>query len=91
MLLTFIIIEAFFARIPIIPLRLFRQRSPAVLILTGFLHDFAWQSTQYFVPLYYQTVRGFTPLKSATLIIHAHLTDRLHDLDHRCWSEALVQ
>ncbi|KAF5714685.1 major facilitator superfamily transporter [Fusarium mundagurra] len=69
MLLVFIIIEAFFARIPIIPLRLFKQRSPAVLILTGFLHDFAWQSTQYFVPLYYQTVRGFTPLKSATLIV----------------------
>ncbi|KAF9772489.1 hypothetical protein IL306_009793 [Fusarium sp. DS 682] len=35
MLLVFIIIEAFFARIPIIPLRLFKQRSPAVLILTG--------------------------------------------------------
>ncbi|KAF4443934.1 DHA14-like major facilitator efflux transporter (MFS transporter) [Fusarium acutatum] len=69
MLLVFIIIEAFFARIPIIPLRLFKQRSPAVLILTGFLHDFAWQSTQYFVPLYYQTVRGFIPLKSATLIV----------------------
>ncbi|RKL48643.1 hypothetical protein BFJ72_g1542 [Fusarium proliferatum] len=69
MLLAFIIIEAFFARIPIIPLRLFKQRSPAVLILTGFLHDFAWQSTQYFVPLYYQTVRGFTPLESATLIV----------------------
>ncbi|KAL5584460.1 hypothetical protein FOVSG1_013849 [Fusarium oxysporum f. sp. vasinfectum] len=69
MLFVFIIIEAFSARIPIIPLRLFRQKSPAVLILTGFLHDFAWQSTQYFVPLYYQTVRGFTPLKSAMLIV----------------------
>ncbi|KAM0358869.1 hypothetical protein HYE67_011220 [Fusarium culmorum] len=69
MLLVFIIIEAFFAKIPIIPLRLFKQRSPSVLILTGFLHDFAWQSTQYFVPLYYQTVCGFTPLKSATLIV----------------------
>ncbi|KAF4452446.1 hypothetical protein F53441_4726 [Fusarium austroafricanum] len=69
MLLVFLVIEAFFARIPIIPLRLFTKRSPTVLILTGFFHDFAWQSTQYFVPLYYQTVRGFTPLKSATLIV----------------------
>ncbi|KAJ4122719.1 hypothetical protein NW768_010159 [Fusarium equiseti] len=69
MILVFIIIEAFFARIPIIPLRLFKQRSPSVLILTGFFHDFAWQSTQYFIPLYYQTVRGFSPLKSATLIV----------------------
>ncbi|KAJ4022598.1 hypothetical protein NW752_000196 [Fusarium irregulare] len=69
MILIFVIIEAYFARIPIIPLRLFKQRSPAVLILTGFFHDFAWQSTQYFIPLYYQTVRGFSPLKSATLIV----------------------
>ncbi|RGP70081.1 hypothetical protein FSPOR_4193 [Fusarium sporotrichioides] len=69
MILVFIIIEAFFAEIPIIPLRLFKKRSPSVLILTGFLHDFAWQSTQYFVPLYYQTVCGFTPFKSATLIV----------------------
>ncbi|KAF4502756.1 DHA14-like major facilitator efflux transporter (MFS transporter) [Fusarium agapanthi] len=69
MLLVFIINEAFFARIPIIPLRLFGQKTPAVLILTGSLHDFAWQSTKYFVPLYYQTVRGFTPLKSTTLIV----------------------
>lgn len=45
MLLVFIIIEAFFAKIPIIPLRLLKQRSPSVLILTGFFHDFAWQST----------------------------------------------
>jgi hypothetical protein len=33
------------------------------------LHDFVWQSTLYFMPLYFQTVRGYTALESATLIL----------------------
>ncbi|WXC44115.1 hypothetical protein QX201_003850 [Fusarium graminearum] len=79
MILVFIIIEALFAKIPIIPLRLFKQRSPSVLIFTGFFHDFAWQSTQYLVPLYYQTVCGFTPLRSATLIVPFLLAQGIAD------------
>jgi hypothetical protein len=69
LLITFVVIEAFVAKIPIIPLQLFQKRSPAILFLTGILHDFVWQTTQYFVPLYFQTVRGYTPLESATLIL----------------------
>jgi hypothetical protein len=69
LVLVFIAIEAFVAKIPIIPMRLFKQRSPSLLLLTGILHDFVWQSTQYFVPLYFQTVRGYTPLQSAILIL----------------------
>ncbi|CEF78893.1 hypothetical protein FGSG_12335 [Fusarium graminearum PH-1] len=68
-LLLFIAIEAFVAKIPIIPLRLLRTKSALVLILSGFLHDFVWQTTQYFIPLYFQTVRGYSPLESATLIV----------------------
>ncbi|KAK7420234.1 hypothetical protein QQX98_002889 [Neonectria punicea] len=69
LLIVFVVVEASVAKIPIIPLRLFKQRSPAQLFLTGILHDFVWQSTQYFVPLCFQTVLGYTPLKSATLIL----------------------
>jgi len=68
-LTLFILIEGFFARIPIIPLRLFKQRSPAILLIQGTLHDFVWQSFQYFIPLYFQNVRGYSPLKSAILIL----------------------
>ncbi|OBS25307.1 hypothetical protein FPOA_05840 [Fusarium poae] len=68
-LLLFIVIEAFVAKIPIIPLRLLKTKSALVLILSGFLHDFVWQTTQYFIPLYFQTVCGYTPLESATLIV----------------------
>ncbi|KAI1811229.1 MFS general substrate transporter [Poronia punctata] len=66
---VFIAIEALVAKIPIMPLRLFRNRSPCLLLVAGFFHDFVWQVTQYFVPLYFQTLRGYTPLQSATLIV----------------------
>lgn len=69
LVLVFITIEGCVAKIPIIPLRLFKQRSPSLLLLTGILHDFVWQTTQYFVPLYFQGVRGYTPFQSATLIL----------------------
>ncbi|KAH6993970.1 major facilitator superfamily domain-containing protein, partial [Fusarium venenatum] len=68
-LLLFIAIEAFVAKIPIIPLRLLKTKSALVLILSGFLHDFVWQTMQYLIPLFFQTVCGYTPLESATLIV----------------------
>ncbi|KAJ4108659.1 hypothetical protein NW768_012191 [Fusarium equiseti] len=52
-LILFIAIEAFVAKMPIIPLRLLATRSASVLILFGFLYDFVWQITQYFIPLYF--------------------------------------
>jgi len=68
-LLIFVFIEGNVAKIPIMPLRLFKQRSTAILFLQGALHDFVWQTTQYFLPLYFQNVRGYTPLQSATVIL----------------------
>ncbi|KAI0966818.1 major facilitator superfamily domain-containing protein [Xylaria arbuscula] len=69
LVIVFIAIEAFLARIPIMPLHLFTSRSQCLLLVIGFLSDFAWQTTQYFVPLYFQTLRGYTPLQSATMIV----------------------
>ncbi|CZR66294.1 related to DHA14-like major facilitator efflux transporter (MFS transporter) [Phialocephala subalpina] len=68
-LILFVFIEGYSAKIPIIPLRLFKQRSTAILFIQGTLHDFVWQATQYFLPLYFQNVRGYSPLESATIIL----------------------
>ena len=68
-LVGFVLTEGFFAKIPIMPLHLFKQRSLTIMLISGALHDYAWQATQYFMPLYFQEVRGFTPLKSAILIL----------------------
>ncbi|RYP24450.1 hypothetical protein DL765_000470 [Monosporascus sp. GIB2] len=51
------------------PLRLFRQRSTRILLVQGVLHDFARQETQYFIPLYLQTLRGYSPMQSAVLAL----------------------
>ncbi|RYP02642.1 hypothetical protein DL764_005687 [Monosporascus ibericus] len=66
---VFLLVEGFVAKIPIMPLRLFRKRSTAILLVQGVLHDFAWQGTQYFIPLYLQTVRGYSPMQSAVLTL----------------------
>lgn len=39
------------------------------MLITGVLHDYVWQSTQYFMPLFFQEVRGFSPLQSAILTL----------------------
>lgn len=51
------------------PLNLFKKRSLTILLISGALHDYVWQSTQYFIPLFLQEVRGFSPLRSAMLTL----------------------
>ncbi|KAJ5928916.1 hypothetical protein N7466_007872 [Penicillium verhagenii] len=68
-IVTFLIVQARFAVLPIMPLNLFRQRSLTVMLITGVLHDYVWQSTQYFMPLFFQQLLGFSPLKSAILTL----------------------
>lgn len=77
LLIIFALYEGYWAKLPIMPLRLFKRRSVAILLAQGALHDFVWQATQYFIPLYLQTVRGYTPMRSATLILPFLLTQSL--------------
>ena len=46
-LILFVFIEVYIAKVPIMPLRLFKQRSTAILFLQGALYDFVWQATIY--------------------------------------------
>lgn len=68
-LILFVVVEKTLAKIPMIPLRLFNQMSTTVLYLQSGLYNLVWQVDLYFLPLYYQDVRGFSPLKSATLVL----------------------
>lgn len=67
--LLFFVIQKRLARIPIIPLRLFTKRSTLILFLQAPCYDFVWQVDLYFLPLYFQDVRGYTPLQTATLLL----------------------
>lgn len=72
--LLFFFIQKRLARIPIIPLRLFTNRSTLILFLQAPCYDFVWQVDLYFLPLYLQDVRGYTPLQTATLLLPLFVT-----------------
>jgi len=48
------VFEHYTTRPPILPPRLFKTRSPAVILLSSFIHSFAFFAASYFVPLYFQ-------------------------------------
>jgi len=62
-------IEKRIAKIPLVPLRLFNQKSTTILLLQGALYNWVWQVDLYFLPLYLQDARGYSPSKSAVLIL----------------------
>ncbi|GME30609.1 MFS transporter [Neofusicoccum parvum] len=65
----FLIIEKRFAPIPMIPLRLFGQASTTIIYIQSGLYNLVWQVDVYFLPVYFQDVRGYSPLQSATLVL----------------------
>lgn len=68
-LVVFVLTEGCLAKIPIMPLHLFKQQSLTIMLISGAAYDYVWQATQYFMPLYFQEVCGFSPLKSAVLTL----------------------
>lgn len=57
-----------------IPLRLFNQLSTSVIYLQSALYNGVWQIDLYFLPMYFQDVRGYTPLQNAMLMLPLLLT-----------------
>ena len=67
--MIFLFIEKQIAKIPIIPLHMFGRLSTSILFLQAGAYNLVWQVDLYFLPVYFQSVRGYSPLKSATLIL----------------------
>ncbi|KAL1962693.1 hypothetical protein VTN77DRAFT_9237 [Rasamsonia byssochlamydoides] len=63
----FLVIEWKVARLQMLPLRLFASLSRSTLFVQNFLFGFVWQADLYFLPTYYQDVRGYSPMRSALL------------------------
>lgn len=66
---AFVMVEWKFARLPMMPLWLFSSLSRSTLLAQNFLFGFVWQADLYFLPIYYQDVCGFAPIKSAYLTL----------------------
>ena len=60
----FFLIEWRIARYPIMPLGLFRSLQNTVALLVTFFHGIVFISAVYYLPLYFQSVLGATPLLS---------------------------
>ena len=60
----FFVVEWKIAKYPVIPLRLFKNRTRCFCLLTAFSHGMVFIAASYFLPLYFQTVLAATPLMS---------------------------
>ncbi|PMD30686.1 MFS multidrug transporter [Hyaloscypha variabilis F] len=59
---AFCIHEAYFALFPLLPIRIFGNRSTSLTYLITFLHGMILWSIVYYLPLYFMGVKGYTPI-----------------------------
>ena len=70
--LTFVVfffVEWKFAKSPLIPLRIFNNRSTAAILTVVVSHGIAYISCAYFLPFYFQEVLGATPILSGVWLL----------------------
>lgn len=65
----FVLNEWKVARYPVIPLRLFQNRSNIAAFATSFCHGFVFISGSYWLPLYFQGVLGVDALRSGLYLL----------------------
>lgn len=65
----FFVVERNFARYPIMPLRLFKRRSNIAAFAVCFCHGYVFIAGIYYLPLYFQSVLGATPLMSGVYLL----------------------
>lgn len=67
-IVIFFINEWKFAKYPIIPLRLFHDTSNLASLGVCFVHGFVFIASSYYLPIYFQTVIGASPLLSGVYL-----------------------
>ncbi|KAL4992384.1 major facilitator superfamily domain-containing protein [Aspergillus falconensis] len=66
-LVTFFFIEWKIAVLPMLPMEFFKNKVIVALFLQSFLLGAVYQAYLYYLPLYYQNARGWSPIVSAAL------------------------
>lgn len=67
--LLFIYSEKRWARYPLIPMALFKERSNIAALLVVFFHAISFIPGEYYFPLYLQSAKGASPLRSGILLV----------------------
>lgn len=66
-LLLYVLVEWKVAELPMMPLSMFSNRAVCALLVQSFLLGWVYQSYLYYLPLYYQNARQYSPIVSAAL------------------------
>ena len=73
-LVIFVVWEEYFAKEPLIPFRVMKNRTAAVNYLGTFLHGLILWCQLYYMPLYYEAVKGYTPIISGVSLFPSTFT-----------------
>lgn len=73
-IVAFIVWEELYATTPLIPFRVVKNRTAAVNYLGTFLHGLILWCQLFYMPLYYEAVKGYTPIISGVALFPATLT-----------------
>jgi len=58
-----------FALYPVMPYGLFKKLTNVATLLVVFFHGFVFISSSYYLPLYFQAIRGASPIRSGVLLL----------------------
>ncbi|KAL4949541.1 MFS general substrate transporter [Aspergillus filifer] len=76
----FILVEKRFARFPLIPMRLFGNWFTVAAFALAFAHAMVSFGIEYYLPLYFQSVKQARPLKSGLYILPVMVTEAATDV-----------
>ncbi|OCF39388.1 hypothetical protein I317_06816 [Kwoniella heveanensis CBS 569] len=69
MMIAFLGCEWKFARLPILPLRLFKTPTVSIVLAQSFLVGVIYYGNIFYVPMFFQYVKGYSALKSGALVL----------------------
>ena len=76
----FVFCEKRLAKYPLMPLSVFMDRSNNAVILVGVANSMVSISAEYYLPLYFQSVKQASPLRSGILILPMVITEATMDI-----------
>jgi MFS family permease len=73
-LVCFCLYEGYFALYTLLPMRIFRNQSTCLTYLITFIHGMILWSVVYYMPLYFLSVKGYTPIITGVTALPQTLT-----------------